>query len=50
MRWRLETYFGVHAEKLTRQEFCRLIWRERKRIKEFFDWAEETRAAVGKTF
>ncbi len=50
LRWRLETYFGVHAEELTRQEFCRLLWRERKRMKEFLHWAEETKAAVGARF
>ncbi len=50
LRWRLETYFGVHAEELTRQEFCRLMWQERKRIKEFLRWAEESRAIAGTRF
>lgn len=50
LRWRLETYFGIHAEQLTRQEFWRLMWRERRRMKDFLRWAEETRAAVGARF
>jgi hypothetical protein len=50
LRWRLETYFGVHAEALTRADFFRLMWRERKRIKQFLAWAEETRKAAGARF
>ena len=50
LRWRLETYFGIPVERLTPQEFCRLMWRERRRMKEFLRWAEETRAAVGTRF
>lgn len=41
LRWRLETYFGVHAEELTRQEFCRLLWQERSRIASFLRWARQ---------
>lgn len=41
LRWRMETFFGVHAEELTREEFCRLLWRERQRLWAFLRWAQE---------
>jgi len=41
LRWRMETFFGVHAEHLTRPEFFRLLWRERKRMRTFLRWAAE---------
>ncbi len=41
LRWRLETYFGVHAEQLGRQEFLHLLWKERRRIGAFLRWAEQ---------
>ena len=41
LRWRMETFFGVHADRLTRQEFFRLLWRERRRLREFLRWAAE---------
>ncbi len=30
MRWRMETFFGVEADRLTRQDFFPLLWRERR--------------------
>ena len=47
LRWRMETFFGVHAETLTRDEFLRLLWRERKRIRAFLRWAAEMEAQRG---
>lgn len=41
LRWRLETYFGVHADQLTRQDFFRLLWSERRRLLAFLRWAQE---------
>jgi hypothetical protein len=41
LRWRMETYFGVHAESLSRQEFFRLLWRDRHRLHAFLCWAKE---------
>lgn len=41
LRWRLETYFGVHADSLTGAEFFRLLWRERQRLRLFLRWAQE---------
>ncbi|MGH9804679.1 MAG: hypothetical protein ACRD4D_05865 [Candidatus Acidiferrales bacterium] len=41
LRWRMETFFGVHAESLTRGEFLRLLWQERRRLRAFLCWAAE---------
>lgn len=48
LRWRMETFFGVHAETLTRGEFFRLLWRERRRLVGFLRWAEEMEERQGK--
>jgi len=41
LRWRIETYFAVPADRLTRQEFFCLLWRERRRLRNFLRWASE---------
>ncbi len=41
VRWRFETFFGIHAESLTAAQFFGLLWRERSRIDRFLRWAEE---------
>ena len=41
LRWRMETFFGVHAEVLTGADFFRLLFRERRRIAAFLRWAAE---------
>jgi len=40
VRWRFETFFGIHAEKVTARDFFRLLWRHRRRIGAFLRWAE----------
>jgi hypothetical protein len=39
LRWRLETYEGVHAERITPQEFRGLVWRRRRELLRFLRWA-----------
>jgi hypothetical protein len=46
MRWRMETFFGAEADPLTARLFCRLLWRERRRLKEFIRWTSEYRRLV----
>ena len=43
IRWRMETFFGPEADPLTAGRLCRLLWRERRRLREFLRWAEEYR-------
>jgi hypothetical protein len=44
LRWRMETFFGVHAETVSRGEFFRLLWKERRRLRAFLRWTEEMEA------
>ncbi|MBI4466358.1 MAG: hypothetical protein HY656_02870 [Acidobacteria bacterium] len=41
LRWRMETFFGIHADQLTRPEFFRLLWQNRNRIREFLRWSAQ---------
>lgn len=41
LRWRLETYWGVHADRLTFREFWSLTWRERRALLRYLRWAAE---------
>ncbi|MFQ5695581.1 MAG: hypothetical protein ACE5HB_06300 [Terriglobia bacterium] len=41
VRWRLETYFGLEADTLTRDQFFRLLWQNRRRIRSFLRWCAE---------
>jgi hypothetical protein len=43
LRWRMETFFGPEAEPPTPWRFLRLLWRERRRLREFILWTEEYR-------
>lgn len=41
LAWRLETFFGIHADRLTRQDFFRLLWQNRCRVRSFLHWCAE---------
>ncbi|MGA2150467.1 MAG: hypothetical protein ABSH49_36570 [Bryobacteraceae bacterium] len=41
LRWRLETYWGVHADQVTFREFWSLTWRERRALLRYLRWAAE---------
>lgn len=43
IRWRMETFFGAAAHPLTPARFARLMWRERRRMREFLLWTESYR-------
>jgi hypothetical protein len=43
LRWRMETFFGCHAETLDARTFFSLLWRERVRMASFLRWADERR-------
>jgi hypothetical protein len=46
VRWRFETFFGLHAETLTAGQFFGLLWRHRARMGAFLRWAEEMERKV----
>jgi hypothetical protein len=39
LRWRLETYSGVHAEDLTFSDFWSQIWSARRSFFSYLTWA-----------
>ena len=40
LRWRIETYSGLHADRIGFGEFWRFVWRNRKELRRFLDWAD----------
>ena len=41
LRWRLETYSGLHAESITAKDFWRLFVKERRQLLRFLRWTGE---------
>jgi hypothetical protein len=41
LRWRMETFFGPEAEPAGPSRFFSLLWRERRRLREFLAWADD---------
>jgi hypothetical protein len=41
LRWRMETFFGPQAEPASVSRFLSLLWRERRRLREFIAWTDE---------
>lgn len=46
LRWRIETYWGLHAERLTGTEVREFCWRHRAELWRFLKWAGRRRAAA----
>ena len=40
LRWRMETYWGVHAERITFGEFWRFAWQHRGELLRYLKWAD----------
>jgi hypothetical protein len=38
--WRIETYWGLHADQITFSEFWRFAWSHRGELYRFLRWAE----------
>jgi hypothetical protein len=38
--WRIETYWGLHAERITFAVFWRFVWTRRRDLLRFMRWAE----------
>ncbi len=41
IRWRIETYSGMHAETLTGKDVLLFTWRERRQLTHFLRWTAE---------
>jgi hypothetical protein len=40
LRWRIETYWGMHADRITARDFFKVAWRQRQELIRFLHWAE----------
>ena len=41
--WRIETYWGLHAETIGFTEFWAFVWARRRELFRFLKWAERMR-------
>jgi len=39
LRWRIETYSGIHAERIDFRSFWRFVWRRRGDLFRYLRWA-----------
>jgi hypothetical protein len=40
LRWRIETYWGLEADRIGAGEFLRFSWEHRRELGRFLRWAE----------
>jgi hypothetical protein len=40
LRWRIETYSGLHADQITAATFFRFTWTRRRELLRFLNWAD----------
>ena len=43
LRWRMETYWGVHADGITFRDFWKFTWMHRRELVRYLRWAERMR-------
>ena len=41
LRWRIETFWGLHADKITFAEFWSFVWNQRKDLLRFLRWVKQ---------
>jgi hypothetical protein len=41
--WRVETYWGLHADRITPSEFLRFAWSHRAELSRYLRWADRMR-------
>lgn len=40
LRWRIETYSGIHADQIDFRAFWKFVWRRRRELARYLQWAE----------
>ena len=40
LRWRIETYWGLHADEITPRVFLNFMWTHRREMLRFLRWTE----------
>jgi len=46
LRWRIETYWGLHADRITPAEFRAFLWNHRRDLLRFLRWAAKMESAA----
>ena len=44
LRWRIETYSGIHADLIGFREFWQFTWQNRRELIRFLRWADRMQA------
>ena len=44
LRWRMETYWGFHADQIGFTDFWRFLWQRRADLWRYLRWAKRTEA------
>jgi len=39
LRWRIETYWGLHTDRISDAEFRTFVWQHRSELQRFLKWA-----------
>jgi len=42
LRWRIETYWGLHADRIGLREFWSFTWRHRAELWRYLHWAAKS--------
>jgi len=45
LRWRIETYWGWHADRITFIQFWSFAWKHRRELTRYLRWAAQRDAA-----
>jgi hypothetical protein len=48
LRWRIETYWGLHAGEISFAQFWSLMWRQRREMLRYLRWAGRMEASSRK--
>lgn len=43
--WRIETFHGWHAERITPDQFWKFVWQNRRQLVRFLQWADRMHEA-----
>jgi hypothetical protein len=43
LRWRVETYSGMHADQIGARQMLRFLWQEKRQFLRFLRWTDEIR-------
>ncbi len=46
LRWRMETYWGMEAERITFSRFWSFVWEQRRELWRYLRWAERMNRRV----